>query len=181
MIRIYFLRVCDVEQIVEVICRTFHQVGIFEIFEYRWHEFHSFMGMGIAKVRIVIDDCFSLIGKFHPLAYLFQKSRIQGEIRPEYDNVVFLNERPHEVESFFGKLVVEHVSSFVILVEESQRDGCFPFAKNIQILGTNAIFFMQSMMMSPTVSFPISLMNVAGTPNLPSEMSVLNVEPPGTA
>ena len=34
------------------------------------------------------------------------------------------------------------------------------------------------MMMSPTVSFPISLMNVAGTPNLPSEMSVLNVEPP---
>lgn len=28
-------------------------------------------------------------------------------------------------------------------------------------------------MMSPTVSFPISLMNVAGTPNLPSEMSVI--------
>ena len=140
MIRIYFLRICDVEQIVEVICRTFHQVGIFEVFEYRWHEFHSFMGMGIAKVRIVIDDCFSLFGKLHQLAYLFPKCRIQGEIRPEYDNVVFFNARPHEVESFFGKLVVEHVSGFVILVEESQRDGCFPFAKNIQILGTNVIF-----------------------------------------
>ena len=49
--------------------------------------------------------------------------------------------RNNGVESFIGKLVVEHVSGFVILVEESQRDGCFPFAKNIQILGTNAIFF----------------------------------------
>jgi hypothetical protein len=59
--------------------------------------------------------------------------------------------------------------------------GVFPSQKISRFSVQTPFFFMKSMMMSPTVSFPISLMNVAGTPNLPSEMSVLNVEPPGTA
>ena len=68
MVDIYFLWVCAVEQVVEVVFGAFYQIGVFEVFENRGHEFDGFVGMGVTKIGVVVDNGFAVFGVFDEFA-----------------------------------------------------------------------------------------------------------------